>query len=270
MSLLRRPVQPRLIAASGALWTGSLFCDLLYVGGAEAAIWSPLALYTLVAGFAAALAAAVPQLRKLSLAHVPIHLIVLCLYAVNLLMRLGDSPNSALAIALSALGLAILAISSWLGAGRLRAEGVRSLLLVAGVAAFVGLAGWIGPAGAQLFSSTGPVIAIFEGELLLGEATGHLGGWGTIALHSRGNAERTCEGEFTHGEAQGDSGELRCSDGASAAFRFQRLTLRQGYGVGSALSFTYGLSAEDSAAYLDLPPGKALRREGEALELVAR
>jgi hypothetical protein len=44
---------------------------------------------------------------------------------------------------------------------------------------------------------------------------------------------------------------LGCSDGASAAFRFQRLTLKRGYGVGissaSALSFTYGLSAEESA-----------------------
>ena len=147
-------------------------------------------------------------------------------------------------------------------------------LVATGVAMSVSLAGWTGSAAAQLFSSTGPVIAIFEGELLLGEATGHLGGWGTIALQSRGNAGRTCEGEFRHGEAQGDSGQLRCSDGASAAFRFQRLTLRQGYGVGSAggsaLSFTYGLSVEDSAAYLDLPPGKTLRRKGDTLELVAR
>jgi hypothetical protein len=36
------------------------------------------------------------------------------------------------------------------------------------------------------------VIAILEGELLVGEATGHLGGWGTIALRSRGHVERTC------------------------------------------------------------------------------
>ena len=70
----------------------------------------------------------------------------------------------------------------------------------------------------------------------------------------------------------GDAGQLRCSDGASAAFRFQRLSLRRGYGAGSSgnsLSFTYGLSAEDSAPYLTLPAGKELSGSGKDLELVA-
>jgi hypothetical protein len=147
------------------------------------------------------------------------------------------------------------------------------LLRIAVLAVSIGLAGWAGPAGAQLFSSSGPVIAILEGELLVGEATGHLGGWGTIALRSRAKAGRTCVGEFSYSEALGDSGQLRCSDGASAAFRFQRLTLRRGYGVGSssgsALSFTYGLNAEESAPYLKLPAGKELSGDGKDLELVA-
>jgi hypothetical protein len=229
-----------------------------------------------VGGFVAALAAAVPQIRKLGgIAHVPVDLIVLGLYALNLWLRLGESPNIALAIALSMVGISILAVSSWLGGrAKVRVEGVKTLLFATGVAMSASLIGWTGPVDAQLFSSTGPVIAIFNGELLVGEATGHIGGWGTIALHSRGNAKRTCDGEFSHSEAHGDSGQLRCSDGASAAFRFRRLTMMQGYGVGSpgggALSFTYGLSVEDSAAYLDLPPGKELRRKGDTLELVAR
>ena len=146
-------------------------------------------------------------------------------------------------------------------------------LLLTGLALSIGLAAWTGGAGAQLFSSTGPVIAILDGELLVGEATGHLGGWGTIALRSRAKAGRTCAGEFSYSKALGDSGQLRCSDGASAAFRFQRLSLRRGYGAGSssgsALSFTYGLSAEDSAPYLKLPAGKELSGDGNNLELVA-
>lgn len=146
-------------------------------------------------------------------------------------------------------------------------------LLLSGLALSIGLAAWTGPAGAQLFSSTGPVIAILDGELLVGEATGHLGGWGTIALRSRAKAGRTCAGEFSYSEALGDSGQLRCSDGASAAFRFQRLSLMRGYGAGSSsgstLSFTYGLSAEDSAPYLKLPAGKELSGDGNKLELVA-
>ena len=143
---------------------------------------------------------------------------------------------------------------------------IAAALLIAVLAASSGLAR-AGP-----FSSTGPVIAIFDGNLLVGEATGHLAGWGTIALHSRSIAGLTCVGEFSATEALGDAGQLRCSDGLRAAFSFQRLTLRRGYGAGasggSALSFTYGLSAEDSAPYLKLPAGKELRRDGGTLELV--
>jgi hypothetical protein len=148
---------------------------------------------------------------------------------------------------------------------------MQKKLLLAGVA--LGAAAWTGHAGAQLFSSTGPVIAILGGELLVGEATGHLGGWGTIALHSRAKADRTCVGEFSYSEALGDTGQLRCSDGVSAAFRFQRLTMMRGYGAGSssgsALSFTYGLNAEESAPYLKLPAGKELSGDGKDVQLVA-
>lgn len=130
------------------------------------------------------------------------------------------------------------------------------------------LGAWAGHARAQ-FSSTSPVIAILDGELLLGEATGHLGGWGTIALRAPSKAGLTCAGEFSYSEAAGDAGQLECSDGAGAAFWFQRLSMMRGYGAdrpgGSTLSFTYGLSAEDSAPYLRVPAGKALSNDGRAL-----
>lgn len=64
-------------------------------------------------------------------------------------------------------------------------------LLSMGVAIWL-LAGWACLARAQLFSSTGPVIAILDGELLIGEATGHLGGWGTIALRSNSKPGALC------------------------------------------------------------------------------
>jgi hypothetical protein len=140
------------------------------------------------------------------------------------------------------------------------------------VALCIALAVWTGIAHAGLFSSTGPVIAILDGELLVGEATAHLAGWGTIAVRSPSNPGLTCAGEFSATEALGDAGTLRCSNGASATFQFQRLSLRRGYGAGisgSALSFTYGLTAEESASYLKLPAGKELRGDGNHLELVA-
>jgi hypothetical protein len=137
----------------------------------------------------------------------------------------------------------------------------------------VALAGWTVPAQAQLFSSTGPVIAILGGELLVGEVTAHLAGWGTIALRSHSSPALTCAGEYSATDALGDAGQLRCSDGASARFEFQRLSLRRGYGAGKsnrgALSFTYGLSAEESASYLKLPAGTALSQDGSNLRLVA-
>ncbi len=135
------------------------------------------------------------------------------------------------------------------------------------------LAGWTGGADAGPLSSTGPVIAILGGELLVGEVTAHLAGWGTIALRSRSNPALTCVGEFSATDALGDAGQLRCSDGASATFEFQRLSLRRGYGAGKssrgALSFTYGLDAGESAPYLKLPPGQALSQDGTNLQLVA-
>jgi len=145
----------------------------------------------------------------------------------------------------------------------------RSFALGIGIA----LAGSSGAVHAGPLSSTGPVIAILGGELLVGEVTAHLAGWGTITLRSRSDPALTCVGEFSATEALGDAGQLRCSDGASATFEFQRLSLRRGYGAGKsnrgALSFTYGLNAEESTPYLKLPPGQALSADGANLQLVA-
>lgn len=145
-------------------------------------------------------------------------------------------------------------------------------ILVMSFAAFAGLAGWASPAGAGLFSTTGPIIAILAGDLFLGEAEGNLDGSGTIKIQSRAKSDVTCHGQFTYSAELGDAGNMRCSDGATATFRFQRLSLMRGYGTGSSsrgsMSFTYGLSAHESEPYLKLPPGKALRLDGKDLVLV--
>lgn len=145
-------------------------------------------------------------------------------------------------------------------------------LQASALALCIACAGWAGVADAGPLSSTGPVIAIVDGELLVGEVTAHLAGWGTIALRSPSNPGLTCVGEFSATEALGDAGQLRCSNGAAAAFQFQRLSLRRGHGTGtggSALSFTYGLTAGESAPYLKLPYGRALSGDGSDLALVA-
>ena len=145
-------------------------------------------------------------------------------------------------------------------------------ILVMGLAAFAVIAGWASPAGARFFSTTGPIIAILAGDLFLGEAEGNLDGSGTIWIQSRAKPDVTCRGQFTYSAVLGDAGDMRCSDGATATFQFQRLSLVRGYGTGSSsrgsMSFTYGLSANESEPYLKLPPGKVLRLGGKDLVLV--
>ena len=122
------------------------------------------------------------------------------------------------------------------------------------LAAFAGLAVWASSAGAGLFSTTGPVIAMLGGDLFLGEAEGRIGGSGTVRIQSRTSPEVTCRGHFSYNAESGGAGTMLCSDGASVTFRFLRLSITRGHGTGNStrgpLAFTYGLSAAESEPYL--------------------
>jgi len=114
-----------------------------------------------------------------------------------------------------------------------------------------------------LFSATGTVIALIAGELFLGEAVGHLDGSGTLAIRSQMDSALSCLGQFTSNHEKGGNGQLQCSDGARGTFSFHRLDLRSGHGTGALargpISFTYGLSADQSRIYLKLPTGFEIR-----------
>jgi hypothetical protein len=142
-------------------------------------------------------------------------------------------------------------------------------LSIAVLAVCTGLAA---PAAAGLFSAKGAVIAIVAGELFVGEAEGHLDGAGTLAIRSQKTPALTCTGKFTSSAELGGKGQLSCSDGATATFRFQRLDMYRGHGAGQfsrgPMSFTYGLAAKEARAYLRLPKGKKLAHNGTELALV--
>jgi hypothetical protein len=108
-SVAKASVHPLLIALPVGLWVVSLLCDLLYVGGAAAELWSRLALYTMIGGFLGAL-----TLLTLPgfVPHMNVALVVVALYAANIWLRLGD-PHLTMAIALSLIGVGTLAVSSW-------------------------------------------------------------------------------------------------------------------------------------------------------------
>jgi hypothetical protein len=130
----------------------------------------------------------------------------------------------------------------------------------------IGLAGSATPVSGELLSAKGMVIAILAGDLFIGEAEGHLSGAGTLAIHSQKDPTLTCLGEFTSTAELGGLGELHCSDGTTATFHFQRLTMFCGYGDGSfsrgPMSFAYGLTVEEAGPYLKLPQGKKLTHNG--------
>ena len=144
-------------------------------------------------------------------------------------------------------------------------------LIIGTIAAAIGSAGWISAANADL-SATRPVIAMLGGELYVGTAVGHLSGAGTLAVHSQADPSITCSGEFTSSAKLGGAGQLQCSDGATATFQFKRIDVFRGHGGGThsrgAMSFTYGLSVDQSLPYLAFPPGKKLSNQGPMLTLV--
>lgn len=143
--------------------------------------------------------------------------------------------------------------------------------LITVFAACIGLAGSPAPVSAGLFSATGTIVAILADDLFVGEAVGHLNGSGTLAIRSQKNPNLTCHGEFTSSAELGGTGKLDCSDGTTAAFQFQRLTVYRGYGVASfgrgTMSFAYGFAADEAAPYLKLPTGKKLKHDGTQLVL---
>jgi len=145
-------------------------------------------------------------------------------------------------------------------------------ILITVLAAYIGLAGPATSAGAELFSATRMVIAILADDLFVGEAEGHLSGAGTLTIHSQKDPAFTCLGQFTSSAELGGSGQLYCSDGTTATFRFQRLSVFRGYGVASfgrgSMSFAYGLSPEEAGPYLKLPEGKKLMHNGTELALI--
>jgi hypothetical protein len=140
------------------------------------------------------------------------------------------------------------------------------------LAACIGLAGSATLAGAGLFSATGMVIAILADDLFVGEAEGQLSGAGTLVIRSQKNPDLICLGQFTSSAELGGSGQIHCSDGATATFHFQRLSVFRGYGAGSfsrgSMSFAYGLTVEEAGPYLKLPAGKKLAHNGAGMKLV--
>jgi uncharacterized membrane protein len=110
---------------------------LIGLGVAVPTIWHTVAFYTMIGGLIGALAAAVPGLidflyykgglppvKKIATIHMAINLTAVVLYAVNIWLRSRGEENMALPIALSIIGVGMIAVSGWLGGQMVHVYGV--------------------------------------------------------------------------------------------------------------------------------------------------
>ena len=134
-SIQKHPVHPMLIPFPIALWIFSLVCDVIYAMGWGAAIWNDMAFYTMAGGVLGALAAAVtgyldyrsladPTVKRIGQWHMVINLAIVVLFVINLALRMASEPGAGLPISLSAIAIAMLGVSGWLGGELVYVHGV--------------------------------------------------------------------------------------------------------------------------------------------------
>lgn len=125
-SVGKHPIHPMLIPFPIALWIFSLISDLIYGMGWGGIVWKETAFYTMAGGIVGALAAAipgyldyrtttVPAIQKIGGWHMRINLFLVVLFSINLWLRTSSEPGAALPVILSVVGVAMLAVSGWLG-----------------------------------------------------------------------------------------------------------------------------------------------------------
>lgn len=123
----------------------------------------------------------------------------------------------------------------------------------------------------NLFSIREPVYAMVGDVLLAGEAIGHWDRAGTLAVHSTLDDSLRCTGKFHFTGLKGGVARIHCTDGSDVDLEFEGLGPLSGFGRGptprGTVRFTFGLSPEEAAPYLSLPPGKriALTPQGVTL-----
>lgn len=134
VSVAGHPVHPMLVPLPIGLWIFSLVCDFVFFAKGTA-IWSTLALYTMVGGIIGALLAALPGLydlynmkhseaKRIGLWHMSINLSLVTLYVLNFLWRRNAEGAPIGPFVLSFFAVLLLAVSGWLGGEMVYNRGV--------------------------------------------------------------------------------------------------------------------------------------------------
>jgi uncharacterized membrane protein len=129
------PIHPMLVPFPIALWIFSLASDLIYLFDFGGPVWKDVALYTMVGGIIGGLAAAIPGyidyrsvsdpvVVRLAQMHMVINVGLVLLFTLNAGLRVINGPEALVPVFLSALGVAALAVSGWLGGELVYVQGV--------------------------------------------------------------------------------------------------------------------------------------------------
>ena len=132
-SLKGHPIHAMLVPLPIGLWIFAFVADvILRAGGGPA--WRTVAFYALGAGVAGALLAAVPGLidllslspgksKRIGVWHMGLNLVAVAVFAAAFVLRLGTSDHSG-SILFTGLGVALIAVSGWLGGEMVYVGGV--------------------------------------------------------------------------------------------------------------------------------------------------
>jgi uncharacterized membrane protein len=133
-NVAKHPIHPMLVPIPIGLWVFSLICDLVFVFGGHGENWAVVAYYTMVGGVIGALVAAVPGFidmlslpprpKRTALAHMTVNLTVVGLYLWNIWLRFDEARDMTLPVSLSAIAVALLVVSGWLGGKMVYVHGI--------------------------------------------------------------------------------------------------------------------------------------------------
>jgi len=134
VTIAGHPIHAMLVTIPIGLWIFTLTSDVVFTVTADSR-WEATAFFPLAGGIAGALLAAVPGLfdllglpasreRRIGIFHMSVNLAIVAVQAINLALRATSGLDTSLTLALSALSVAALIVSGWLGGELVHVLGV--------------------------------------------------------------------------------------------------------------------------------------------------